>query len=137
MRATADPYRTAGRAMTAPSVIRPLGIAPDVADLLRAPERAMELAPADAVRLLAHVGALEAVLRLAAATPARSPARDEVPAPGDGLVSVDEGARIAGLTREQLLRRKAFRPSISRQGHRTLRVDPKELRRILAQMMED
>ena len=102
---------------------------PTLADLLDAPERALDLDPVEAARLLATVGALEAVLRARVAAPERN---------GDGaeaaMLSVEQAAGIAGVTVEAFYRRKAFRSSIVKLGHRTRRVNERKLRRILAAM---
>lgn len=110
-----------------------LGIVPTAADLLDAPERALDLPHSEAMSMLARVGALEATLRARLA--ARSESRNDEQAAHEGLLSVDEAARRAGVSHEQFLRRKAFRPAIVRQGHRTLRVSAMRLERIIAQMV--
>ena len=106
-----------------------LGLVSSVAELLDAPARALELAPAEAVAMLAEVEGLAAVLRIAAA----AEPRDRTTA-GDALLSVAEAAARAGVNHDSFLRRRAFRPAIVKQGHRTLRVNAKRLERILAQM---
>ena len=106
-----------------------IGIAPTAADLLAAPEKALRLDPATAASILAMVEGLAAILRIAAA----AEPRDRQTA-GDVLLSVDEAAARAGVSRDSFLRRRAFRPAIVRQGHRTLRVNPRRLERVLAQM---
>lgn len=95
--------------------------------LITEPERALELAPMDAVRLLAQLEGLAAVVRLAAvAKPAA------LPEANGGLITPVEAARLAGLSVRQLYRRRALRPALVRVGHRTLRVDERKLRRLLA-----
>lgn len=106
-----------------------LSIVPTVAELLGAPERALELAPAAAASMLATVEGLAAVLRLAAAA-----APSDRTAEANALLSVEEAAARAGVSHVSFLRRRAFRPAIVKQGHRTLRVNPRRLDRILAQM---
>jgi hypothetical protein len=105
---------------------------PSLPDLLTEPARALELASGEAVSLLAQVGALAEVLRIAAA---RSSANGEQPkASEDGLLTLEQGARIACVSAEQLRRRRSFRPCIVRLGHRMLRVNERKLRAILARM---
>jgi hypothetical protein len=60
--------------------------------------------------------------------------RNGEPPTQDGLLSIEAAARLAGVTREQFLRREAFRPAVVKLGHRTRRVDQKRLRRILTGM---
>jgi hypothetical protein len=106
---------------------------PSVNEMLDAPERAMELPQQEAVRLLARAGALTEVLRIAAA--ARPSQNGEQPkASEDALLTLEQGARIACVTPEQLRRRASFRPCIVKQGHRTLRVNERKLRAIIARM---
>ena len=106
-----------------------LGIVPTLADLLGTPERALDLAPGEAAAMLAQVEGLAAVLRLAAAAEPHDRTMR-----ADALLSVEEAADRAGVSHDSFLRRRAFRPAIVKQGHRTLRVHPKRLDRILAQM---
>jgi hypothetical protein len=54
------------------------------------------------------------------------------PTGGDGFVTAEQAASLAGVTVEQFYRRRAFRPAIVKYGHRTMRVNERKLRRILA-----
>jgi len=110
----------------------PERVLPTLAELLDAPERAVDLPRNEAVRLLVRVGALAEVLRVAAST--QAPSVEHREAAQGGMLTPDEAARIAGLTRAQFYRRKAFRPAIVRAGHRTLRVNEKKLRQIMASL---
>jgi hypothetical protein len=101
---------------------------PDLASLLSDPGSALELSPAEAAAVLARVAGLEAVLRVAAGAKAEPPEERE----GDGMIEPEDAARIAGLTLAQFYRRKALRPACVKVGHRTLRVNERKLRRILA-----
>lgn len=103
---------------------------------------ALGLSPADVAQLapealpgvMLELAALQTALaaRLATAGQAEN---GEQPEPGeDGMLTPEAAARIAGLTVDALRRRKAFRPAIVKLGHRTLRVDERKLRRILARM---
>jgi hypothetical protein len=101
---------------------------PDLSALLADPARALELSAAEAAAVLARVAGLEAVLRVAASAKAGQPdERDD-----DGLIKPEDAARIAGLTLREFYRRKVFRPACVKAGHRTLRVNERKLRRILA-----
>jgi hypothetical protein len=106
-----------------------LRLEPNLSALVADPALALRLRPVEAATLLARVEGLAAILRLAATT---APAGAEAAA--SALIGVDEAAHRAGVSREQFLRRRAFRPAIVRQGHRTLRVNAKRLERVLAQM---
>src|SRR5262245_16536221 len=99
-----------------------------LARLLADPTRALELRPIEAAALLAQVAGLEAVLRVAAGVKSEPPdERDD-----DGMIKTADAARIAGLTVAEFYRRKVFRPACIKAGHRTLRVNERKLRRILA-----
>jgi hypothetical protein len=101
---------------------------PDLASLLANPSRALELPPTEAAAVLAQVAGLEAVLRVAAGAVAKpSDERD-----GDGMIKPADAARIAGLTVAEFYRRKVFRPACVKAGHRTLRINERKLRRIIA-----
>jgi hypothetical protein len=101
---------------------------PDLSTLLADPARALELPPAEAAAVLARLAGLVDVLRVAASAKAAQPdERDD-----DGMLKPAEAARIAGLTVEQLYRRKVFRPARVKAGHRTLRFNEQKFRRILA-----
>jgi hypothetical protein len=92
---------------------RVLGIGPeDVAGMSRETLLAV-LAETQAIQLAAWS-------RLSA--PAPQPNGEHA---SDGCISVDEAARMTGLTREQFLRRKAFRPALVNGGHRTRAVNKK------------
>jgi len=95
---------------------------PSVADVAHLPA---EQLPA----LLAGLAALQAAAaaRLLTASP---PVRNGHE-PADRLLPVEQAARIAGLTREQILRRVAFKPALVKLGHRTIRVDVRKLHDIL------
>ena len=101
---------------------------PDLSTLLADPARALELPPAEAAVVLARVAGLADVLRIAAGARAEPPDERD----GDGMIKPEEAARIAGLTLAQFYRRKVFRPACVKAGHRTLRVNERKLRRILA-----
>jgi len=101
---------------------------PDLPTLLADPARALELPPAEAAAVLARVAGLEAVLRVAAGAMAKP--QDE--RDGDGMIKPADAARIAGLTVAEFYRRRVFRPACVKAGHRTLRVNERKLRRILA-----
>src|SRR5262245_9273555 len=101
---------------------------PDLASLLADPVRALELPPEEAAAVLARVAGLEAVLRVAAGARAEPPDDRD----GDDMIKPAEAARIAGLTVAEFYRRKVFRPACVKAGHRTLRVNERKLRRILA-----
>jgi hypothetical protein len=95
------------------------------------PAAVASLPPEALPGLLATLAALQAaVAARLAATPVGS--GDDCAA--DGLISAEAAARMAGVTREQFLRRQAFRPTVKKLGHRTIRVDERRLRRLLAQM---
>jgi hypothetical protein len=100
----------------------------DLAELVDRPELALSLAPTDAAAMLAKLAGVVAVLNVAASA--------QTPPPGerdsDGMLKPDDAARIAGLTRKEFYRRKVFRPACVKAGHRTLRVNERKLRRILA-----
>src|SRR5262245_54362351 len=66
---------------------------PVLVDLLANPERALNLAPAEAARLLAQVGALEAVLRARVASPQQNSAQPTTSA----LWTVDQVAECLVL----------------------------------------
>jgi hypothetical protein len=117
--------RRANSRVVVAETIRPLlGLQPDdVADL----------PPAVLPGLLAALAALQtAVAAKLAGMPAEG--RQGDPPASDGLLHVEVGARMAGVTREQFLRRQAFRPTLVKLGHRTIRVDERKLRRVLAQI---
>jgi hypothetical protein len=103
-----------------------------VTELLDSPEKAVDLPKHEAVRLLARVGALAEVLRVAANA---SPRAERPEAGDDAMLTPAQAAQVAGLTVPQFYRRKAFRPAIVKAGHRTMRVSEKKLRRIMAGMV--
>lgn len=96
------------------------------------------LSPADVAKMPAEqVPALLAALaglQTAAAARLAVPSRNDPHSTPDGLILVEEAARMAGVTCEQFLRRKAFRPAVVKLGHRTTRVNEKRLRRILSEL---
>jgi hypothetical protein len=100
----------------------------DLSTLLADPARALELPPAEAAAVLARLAGLVDVLRVAASAKAAPP--DELD--DDGLIKPEDAARIAGLTIREFYRRKVFRPACVKAGHRTLRINERKLRRILA-----
>src|SRR5262249_19218624 len=108
-----------------PGLVR---MTPDLHALLADPAQALELQPAEAAALLARVAGLEAVLRVAASANAAQPDERD----GDGLIKPEDAARITGLSLKEFYRRKVFRPACVKAGHRTLRVNERKLRRILA-----
>jgi hypothetical protein len=100
----------------------------NLAELVDRPELALSLAPTDAAAMLAKLAGVVAVLNVAASM--QTPPPDE--RDGDGMLKPAEAARIAGLTVKEFYRRKVFRPACVKPGHRTLRVNERKLRRILA-----
>ena len=99
-------------------------------DLLNEPERAADLPPAEAVRLLVKVEGLAAVLRITAARPVAEPAstngeREPV------CISLEQAAHLSGMDRRAFLRCKVFRPAFKSFGRKRLVVNEQKLRRIL------
>jgi hypothetical protein len=86
------------------------------------------MSPEQVPALLAALASLQTA---AAAKLAAVPSPNGEHSPHEGLIPVEEGARMAGITREQFLRRQAFRGAIVKAGHRTVRVSERKLRRIL------
>ena len=97
-------------------------------DLLNEPERAADLPRDEAVRLLVKVEGLAAALRIAASRTAAEPAKDERDAV---TISLDEAARISGLTRKALLRCKPLRAALVKLSGKRLVVNEAKLRTIL------
>jgi hypothetical protein len=98
--------------------------------LARDPALAAGLPEPARLRLLAAAEGVAAVLRL---PPTGRPSANGTPsAPGE-MLTAQAAAALAGVTPEQFYRRKRFRAAIVRLGHRTLRVDERKLRRILAE----
>jgi hypothetical protein len=83
--------------------------------------------------LLAYLAALQSAVAARLQSTAAS-GRNGADAPEAGLITVEEAAHMAGVTREQFMRRVVFRPAIAKLGHRTTRVNEMQLRRILANL---
>lgn len=93
-----------------------------------APEDVQNLSPQQAAELYVEASAVTAALlaRMLERTPASAQ-----PATTTGLLTVEAAAKLAGVSREAFLRRKRFRSTIVKIGHRTLRVSEKRLLRVL------
>ena len=108
--------------------------------LERATGPVLGLAPADVANLPPEAlpGLLAALAALQGAIAARLAAapvhalNGEAAAASDGLLPVEEAARLAGVTVKEFYRRKALRPAVVKLGHRTIRVNERKLHRILA-----
>ncbi len=95
---------------------RRMSIVPTMADLLDAPERALDLSPADAAAALARVEGLAAVLRTRLAAPGAN-GHD-----GEMLTAAEVASRLR-LTVKQVYRRARRWPFTRRMSERTLRFD--------------
>lgn len=104
-----------------------------LADLLNAPGRAMELGPAEAVILLAQVGALEAVLRARLVAAAQNGGRPDGAGP-DEMLTAELAARRTGMSRRLLYKRaKAGElPFARRVSARSVRFSARGIERWLA-----
>jgi hypothetical protein len=83
--------------------------------------------------LLAALAALQTAVAARLATGSQF---SEASKPEDGsptLIDVQEAAAMAGMTVQQFYRRQRFRRAVVKLGHRTLRVDERKLRRIIAE----
>lgn len=100
---------------------------PTAAELLDAPAAVLTLPPDERAALRVKVAALAAALD---ACPAET-ARNKEDAAQPLLVTVDEAARLTGVTHDAFLRRQRFRPAVVRLGHKARMVDVRKLRGIL------
>ena len=106
-----------------------LSVAPAESDLLRSPQRALELAPTEAAAMLARVEGLAAVLRLAAVAQAQPSARPAVPEPsadGERWLTPDQAATLASVPRRTVYgwsRRADWRSFTRRLSRKVLRIE--------------
>jgi hypothetical protein len=103
---------------------------PTLNDLARDAALAAGLPEPERLRLLALAEGIAGVLR--APRDQGSPSREGEP-DGEGMLTVEQAAGMAGVTVEQFYRRTLFRAAIVKLGRRTIRVNERKLRRILAQ----
>jgi predicted DNA-binding transcriptional regulator AlpA len=102
----------------------------DLAELVEHPEHAMDLAQPEAVRLLAQIAALQAVLqaRVLAAQPNGQPVLERP----DRLLDVDELAAKLNLSAKQIYRRANRWPFTRRPSEGTLRFSERALEQWMA-----
>jgi excisionase family DNA binding protein len=101
------------------------------AELLDAPERALDLPLHEAAAMLVRVGALEAMLRARLASPVpASPCAS--PAAEDRLLTTDQAAARLGVTRNWLYRHATKLPFARKLSRKALRFSEAGLNRYLA-----
>ena len=106
----------------------------DLCRFLDAPDEVSTLPATERAMLATKVSAL--VLALATTRSVDPAPAPDVSAAKPGYLTIVQAAELAAVTPEAFRRRNTFRPAIVRLGHRTLRVDERRLRRILASLAE-
>jgi excisionase family DNA binding protein len=102
---------------------------PDPAELLNAPERALELPVPEAAVLLARIGALEAILRARLGAVRTEPSRLEPVVALDRLLTADEAARRLGMSKRWLYANASTLPFARRLSGRAVRFSERDLER--------
>lgn len=105
--------------------MRDLRAVPTLAEVLDAPERALDLAPAEAAAMLAKAEGLAAVLRARVTATPPAPA-----APTDRLLTADEAAPLLGLRDRKAVYRRRW-PFAVRVGPGTVRYSEQGLAKFL------